>query len=59
VFKKKYDDKEVVCPKCHQKVKTILKLNRMKSEFYGGRYTGKDKAYWLICPVCKMVIGTK
>ena len=35
VFKKKYDDKEVECPKCHQKVKPILKLNRTKSEFYG------------------------
>ena len=59
MFKKKYDDNVVECPKCHQKVKPILKLNRTKSEFFGARYTGKDKAYWLICPECKTVIGTK
>jgi len=34
-------------------------LNRVKSEFIGGRYTGKDKAYWLVCPKCKMIIGKK
>ena len=59
MFKKKYNDKEVECFKCHQKVKPLIKLNRAKSEFYGSIYTGKDKAYWLICPNCKAVIGTK
>jgi hypothetical protein len=59
MFKKKFDDKEVECPNCHQKIKPFIKLNRVKSEFIGARYTGKDKAYWLICPKCNMVIGKK
>lgn len=56
---KKYSDKEVECPKCRQKAKPLLKLNRAKSEFIGARYTGNDKAYWKICPHCKSVIGTE
>jgi uncharacterized protein YbaR (Trm112 family) len=59
MFRRKYDDKEIKCPKCHQKVKPLLTLNRTKSEFIGGRYTGTDKNYWLICPNCKAVIGSK
>ena len=59
LFGKKYDDKEIECRFCHKKVKPIIKLNRAKSEFFGCRYTGKDKAYWLICPNCKAIIGTK
>ena len=35
---KKYSDKEVECPNCHQKVKPLIKLNRAKSEFIGARY---------------------
>ena len=56
---RKYSDNEVECPKCHRKVKPLLKLNRAKSEFIGARYTGTDKAYWKICPNCKFVIGTE
>jgi ssDNA-binding Zn-finger/Zn-ribbon topoisomerase 1 len=56
---KKYNEKEVECPKCHKKVKPLLKLNRLKSEFIGSKYTGKDKLYWQICPNCKFVITTK
>lgn len=56
---KNYSDKEVECPKCNQKIKPLLKLNRAKSEFIGGRYTGTDKNYWLICPSCKEIIGIK
>lgn len=59
MIKKKCNDKEIECSNCHQKVKPLLKLNRAKSEFVGGRYTGTDKAYWLVCPNCKTVIGTK
>ncbi|UCD14351.1 MAG: hypothetical protein JSW60_02750 [Thermoplasmatales archaeon] len=56
-MKKRYYPKEVECPFCHQKVKPILKLNRAKSDFYGVRYTGLDKKYWLVCPNCKAVVG--
>ena len=52
-----YSNKEVKCPKCHQKVKLILKLNRIKSELIGAKYTGTDKTYLRICPNCKSVIG--
>jgi len=55
----KYSEKEIECPGCHHKVKPQITLNRVKSEFIGGRYTGKDKAYWLVCPKCKMIIGKK
>ena len=56
---KKYSDKEIECPKCHQKIKPLLKLNRVKSEFIGAKYTGTDKGYWKICPNCKFVINTE
>ncbi len=59
LFRKRYDEKEVECPCCHKNVKPLVKLNRTKSEFYGRRYTGTDKNYWLICPSCKAVIGAK
>ena len=59
LFKKRYDDKEIECTSCHQKIKPMLKLNRAKSEFFGGRYTGSDKKYWLVCPICKAIIGAK
>jgi hypothetical protein len=59
MFRKQSDEKEIECIYCHQKVFPIKKLNRAKSEFIGGRYTGKNKTYWLICPNCKAVIGTK
>ena len=59
LLKKKFENKEVECRFCNNKVKPIIKLNRTKSEFYGGRFTGNDKAYWLICPKCKKIIGTK
>ena len=52
-------NKETECPMCHEMVIPIAKLNRAKSEFYGSTYTGKDKAYWLICPNCKKIIGQK
>jgi len=56
---KKHSDKEIVCPKCYKKVKPFLKLNIVKTEFIGARYTGNNKAFWKICPECKFVIGTK
>ena len=59
MFKKRYDNKEVECTFCHQKVKPLIQLNRIKSEFYGVKYTGTDKNYWLVCPNCKAIIGTK
>ena len=57
MFRKKYDNKEIECPSCHQKVRPLLAMNRTKSEFIGNRYTGNDKIYWLVCPSCKTVIG--
>lgn len=59
VLRKRYDDKEIECRFCYKKVRPLLRLNRAKSEFNGIRYTGKDKPYWLICPICKKVIGVK
>jgi len=59
LFGKRFDNKEVECNSCHQIVKPLIKLNRVKSEFFGGRYTGTDKKYWLVCPNCKAVIGSK
>ena len=56
---KKHDEPEFECPQCHRKVKPKRTLNRVKSEFIGARYTGKDKAHWLVCPHCKTVIGKK
>ena len=56
---KKYSDKEIKCPNCHKKVKPLLELNRVKIEFIGARYTGNDKVYFQICPLCKFVISTK
>ena len=58
-LKRQYGDEEVECRFCHQKIKPIIKLNRVKSEFYGSKYTGNDKTYWLVCPKCKAIIGTK
>jgi len=52
-------NKEVECPNCHKKIIPKTKLNRVKSEFYGSTYTGKDKLFWLICPNCKKIIGQK
>lgn len=59
LFKKRHDDEEIECKFCHQNVKPLIELNRTKSEFFGSQYTGKDKQYWLICPKCKKVIGSK
>ena len=58
-IEKKYNEKEIECPKCHKKIKPELELNRVKIEFIGARYTGKDNAYLKVCPHCKFVLGTK
>jgi len=55
----KYGDKEIECRFCHYKAKPILKLNRVKADFVGVKYTGKEKGYWLICQKCKKIIGSK
>ena len=59
LFRKQYDEKEVNCPSCHQKVKPLVKKNRLKDNFYGQRFTGIEKRFLLICPRCKAVISTK
>lgn len=56
---RKLKNKEIECPNCNKKIIPITKLNRVKSEFYGSTYTGKDKLFWLICPNCKKIIGQK
>ena len=58
-WEKKLKNKEVECPNCHKKIIPKIKLNSIKSEFYGSTYTGKDKLFWLICPNCKKIIGQK
>jgi Zn finger protein HypA/HybF involved in hydrogenase expression len=58
IFKKE-SEKEVKCPKCRKKVKPLLELNRVKSEFVGARYTGSNEEYLQICPHCKQVIGAE
>jgi hypothetical protein len=55
----RYGDDFVKCLNCHKKVKPLINKNRLKMDFIGARYSGKDKAYWMICPICKFVIGTK
>jgi len=55
----KINDKEIECPKCHKMIKPKIELNRVKIEFIGSRYIGKDKACLKVCPYCKYVIGTK
>lgn len=59
VFKKQYNDKEVKCHKCNQKVKPIIQKNKLKQNFYGQRFTGNEKNYLLFCPNCKAIIGVK
>ena len=56
---KRYSEKEVECPKCHKKVKPLLKLNQAKIGLIGARYTGNNEEFWQICPNCKFVIGTE
>jgi len=59
LFKKRYGDKEVECQYCHRRVYPLIQLNRMKSEFYGCRYSvGNNKPYLLVCPKCKAILGT-
>ena len=59
LFKKKYLDEDVTCIHCKNTVKSILKKNQLKNNFYGIRYTGKEKKYLLICPICKKITGEK
>jgi len=59
VFKRKYHEKEIKCNHCGNTVKPILKKNKLKNNFYGMRYTGTEKKYLLVCPVCKKIIGIK
>jgi len=59
LFKKRYDEKEVECQACHQKVKPLIKRNTLKQNFYGQRFSGMEKKYLLVCPNCKAVIGSK
>jgi len=59
LFKKRYDEEEIECTSCHQKVKPIIEKNKLKQNFYGQRFTGTEKKYLLICPICKAVIGSK
>ena len=68
-FETKYDDKEIECQFCYQKVKPIIKTNKMRMFYgksqirlFGNRSSGipiKEKQHILICPNCKALIGAK
>ena len=58
LFKRKYDENELECRSCHKKVKPIKKRNSLKDNFYGQSYSGIEKKYLIICPNCKVIIGT-
>jgi ssDNA-binding Zn-finger/Zn-ribbon topoisomerase 1 len=55
----KQHEKIIKCPNCHQKIKPILEKNKLKQDFYGQKFTGTEKKFLLICPICKTVIGSK
>jgi hypothetical protein len=55
----KQHEKIKKCPNCHQKIKPILEKNKLKQDFYGQKFTGTEKKFLLICPICKTVIGSK
>ena len=55
----KKHEKIIKCSSCHKKIKTLLKKNKLKQNFYGQRFTGIEKKYLLICPICKAVINSK
>jgi hypothetical protein len=69
LFKKKYDDKQIICKFCNFKGKPIIERNKMGIGFgmspgpFFGRVglssSNKPKKYILICPKCKAVIGAK
>ena len=59
LFKKHYDEKEIECFHCHKKIKPIIEKNKLKQNFYGQKFTGTEKQYLLVCPICKKVIGSK
>jgi hypothetical protein len=51
--------KLIRCSCCHKKIKPLFEKNKLKQNFYGQRFTGKEKNYLLICPNCKAVINSK
>jgi len=51
--------KLIKCPSCHQEIKPVFEKNRLKQNFYGQRFTGTEKKYLLICPICKAVVNSK
>lgn len=66
-YETKYDEKEVECQFCYQKVYPIIKTNKMRMYFgglrlFGNRGSGipvKEGKHILICPNCKALIGAK
>jgi len=59
LFKKKFYDKEIKCLHCKKLIKPIIKKNQLKNNFYGMRYSRREKRYLLFCPNCKKIIGEK
>jgi len=55
----KQHEKIIKCTNCHKKIKPILEKNKLKQDFYGQRFTGTEKKYLLICPICKTILGSK
>jgi hypothetical protein len=69
LFGNKYEDKEVECQFCHKKAKPIIERNKMAiglgmapGSFFGrvgSSSAKKPHRFILICPNCKVIIGTK
>ncbi len=55
----KESKKIIKCPSCKQKIIPLFEKNKLKQNFYGQRFTGKEKNYLLICPNCKAIINLK
>ena len=59
LFGKKYDDEEVECQVCRNKVKPIIKRNKLKNSFYGQRYSGLEKNILKYVQIVKQLLVLK
>jgi len=64
LFKKKYHDKKMECPHCHETNNPIIKRNRLGNSIGLYGRVGVDnnstyRKYLLVCPNCKYILSTK
>jgi phage FluMu protein Com len=62
-FTRKYYEKEIKCPHCHEVNKPIIQKNRLGTSIGLYGRVGVDNAsihrkYLLVCPHCKYIIGS-